>query len=103
VHETDMTKAFNYDVLRDCGNRSGASPDLHSSTVGKFTCVEPVSLQFTFEVQLATPFRWGKAKHSETPLVHFVIVATEYKPEIGIQYACLNASLSMEDIRSGRN
>lgn len=72
--------------------------------VGKFTCVEPVSLQFAFEVQTRNTFLEGvKLAIQETPLIAFCYrCQQEYKPEIGIQYACPQCRSSMEDIRSGR-
>jgi hydrogenase nickel incorporation protein HypA/HybF len=72
--------------------------------VGKFTCVEPVSLQFAFEVQTRNTFL-GETKLliQETPLIAFCHhCQQEYQPEIGIQYACPKCNSPMEDIRSGR-
>jgi len=72
--------------------------------VGKFTCVEPVSLQFAFEVQTRNTFLDGtKLIIQETPLIAFCHhCQQEYQPEIGIQYACPECNSPMEDIRSGR-
>ncbi len=73
-------------------------------TVGKFTCVEPVSLQFAFEVQARNTFLEGAVLQiQETPLIAFCHPCQqEYLPEIGIQYACPQCQSPMEDIRSGR-
>ena len=73
-------------------------------TVGQFTCVEPVSLQFAFEVQTRNTFLEGATLViQETPLIAFCHrCSREYRPEIGIQYACPECSSPMEDIRSGR-
>jgi hydrogenase nickel incorporation protein HypA/HybF len=73
-------------------------------TVGQFTCVEPASLQFAFEVQIRNTFLDGaKLVIQETPLIAFCHrCQQEYRPEIGIQYACPDCSSPMEDIRSGR-
>jgi hydrogenase nickel incorporation protein HypA/HybF len=73
-------------------------------TVGEFTCVEPVSLQFAFEVQTCNTFLEGaKLAIRETPLIAFCHrCQQEYRPEIGIQYACPQCRAPMEDIRSGR-
>jgi len=72
--------------------------------VGKFTCVEPVSLQFAFEVQTRNTFLDGtKLIIQETPLIAFCHhCQQEYQPEIGIQYACPECNSPMEDVRSGR-
>lgn len=72
--------------------------------VGKFTCVEPVSLQFAFDVQSRNTFLDGaKLRIQETPLIAFCHrCQQEYRPEIGIQYACPQCRSPMDDIRSGR-
>jgi len=72
--------------------------------VGKFTCVEPVSLQFAFEVQTRNTFlNETKLIIQEMPLIAFCHhCQQEYQPEIGIQYACPECNSPMEDIRSGR-
>lgn len=73
-------------------------------TVGQFTCVEPVSLQFAFEVQTRGTFLDGAALViRETPLIAFCHPCQqEYQPEIGVQYACPTCHSPMDDIRSGR-
>jgi hydrogenase nickel incorporation protein HypA/HybF len=72
--------------------------------VGKFTCVEPISLQFAFEVQTRGTFLEGsKLVIKETPLIAFCHTCQqEYFPEIGWQYACSRCHSPMDDIRSGR-
>lgn len=72
--------------------------------VGKFTCVEPVSLQFAFEVQTHNTFLDGvRLEIKETPLIAFCHTCQQkYKPEIGLQYSCPICTTPMEDIRSGR-
>lgn len=73
-------------------------------TVGQFTCVEPASLLFAFEVQTRNTFLEGsKLVIQETPLIAFCHrCQSQYRPEIGIQYACPKCHSPMEDIRSGR-
>ena len=72
--------------------------------VGQFTCVEPVSLQFAFEVQTRNTFLDGaQLVIQETPLIAFChSCQKEYQPEIGIQYACPTCRSPLDDIRSGR-
>lgn len=72
--------------------------------VGKFTCVEPASLQFAFEVQTRNTFlEKVKLIIQETPLIAFCHrCQQEYSPQIGLHYACPECNSSMEDIRSGR-
>jgi hydrogenase nickel incorporation protein HypA/HybF len=105
MHETDMTKALILTV-KDWWE---AQPEGHRVsqihlTVGQFTCVEPASLQFAFEVQTRNTFLDGaKLLIRETPLIAFChSCQQEYRPEIGIQYACPTCRSPMEDIRSGR-
>lgn len=105
MHETDMTKALIVTV-RDWWE---AQPErvkvakIHL-IVGKFTCVEPDSLQFAFEVQTRNSFLEGvKLAIAETPLIAFCHQCQqEYQPEIGLQYSCPTCHSPMEDIRSGR-
>ncbi len=72
--------------------------------VGRFTCVEPVSLQFAYEVQTQSTFLANtELVICETPLIAFCHTCQhEYEPEMGLQYACPTCQAPMEDIRSGR-
>jgi hydrogenase nickel incorporation protein HypA/HybF len=105
MHETDMTKALLITVKDwyDSQPESYKIDKIHL-TVGQFTCVEPASLQFAFEVQTKNTFLKGvKLEIKETPLIAFCHHCNqEYKPEIGLRYACPDCNASMEDIRSGR-
>lgn len=104
MHETDMTKALIL-TLKDWWEGEGypAIARVHL-VVGKFTCVEPVSLQFAFEIQTRNTFLDGvELVIRETPLIAFCHTCqAEYSPEIGIQYACPTCQSPMDDIRSGR-
>ncbi|MBD2098224.1 hydrogenase maturation nickel metallochaperone HypA [Trichocoleus sp. FACHB-591] len=105
MHETDMTKALILTV-KDWWEAQPEQPKVSRVhlTVGKCTCVEPVSLQFAFEVQTRNTFLEGaKLAIAETPLIAFChSCQAEYAPEIGLQYACPQCQSPMEDIRSGR-
>ena len=105
MHETDMTKALILTV-KDWQESQAKNPQISCIhlIVGKFTGVEPVSLQFAFEVQTKNTFLDGaKLVIQETPLIAFChSCQTEYYPEIGIQYACPQCKSPMDDIRSGR-
>jgi hydrogenase nickel incorporation protein HypA/HybF len=105
MHETDMTKALILTVKEwwESQPEKTEISKVHL-TVGKFTCVEPVSLQFAFEVQTRNTFLEGAVLQiQETPLIAFCHPCQqEYLPEIGIQYACPQCQSPMEDIRSGR-
>lgn len=105
MHETDMTKALILTVT-DWQESQIENPQIACIhlIVGKFTCVEPVSLLFAFEVQTKNTFLEGvKLVIQETPLIAFCHnCQAEYSPEIGIQYACPQCKSPMDDIRSGR-
>jgi hydrogenase nickel incorporation protein HypA/HybF len=105
MHETDMTKALIITV-RDWYESQAERAKIAKIhlVVGKFTCVEPVSLQFAFEVQTRNTFlAETELVIKETPLIAFCHVCQqEYFPEIGLQYACPYCQSPMEDIRSGR-
>ncbi|WP_315790596.1 hydrogenase maturation nickel metallochaperone HypA [Fischerella sp. JS2] len=105
MHETDMTKALIFTV-KDWWESQPERPQISQIhlIVGKFTCVEPASLQFAFEVQTHDTFLEGvKLVIKETPLIAFCHrCQREYLPQIGWQYACPECNSPMEDIRSGR-
>ncbi|WP_017663517.1 hydrogenase maturation nickel metallochaperone HypA [Baaleninema simplex] len=105
MHETDMTKALILTV-KDWWESQPERPNVRCVhlTVGQFTCVEPASLQFAFEVQTRNTFLEGATLEiRETPLIAFCHSCNaEYRPQIGLQYACPNCGSPMEDIRSGR-
>ncbi len=105
MHETDMTKALIMTV-KDWYASQPEQPQIQKVhlVVGKFTCVEPASLQFTFQSQIKNTFLEGaELVIQETPLIAFCHVCQqEYHPEIGIGYACPTCQTPMEDIRSGR-
>ncbi|WP_421656556.1 hydrogenase maturation nickel metallochaperone HypA [Leptothermofonsia sp. ETS-13] len=105
MHEVDMTRAL---IVTLSDWLTSQSETLQISkvhlVVGEFTCVEPVSLQFAFEVQTRGTFLEGATLEiQEIPLIAFCHrCQQEYRPEIGIQYACPDCRSPMEDIRSGR-
>jgi hydrogenase nickel incorporation protein HypA/HybF len=105
MHETDMTKALILTV-KDWWESQSEPLNIEKIhlIVGKFTCVEPVSLQFAFEVQTRNTFLEGvKLVIQETPLIAFChSCKQEYVPEIGLRYDCPECHSPMEDIRSGR-
>jgi hydrogenase nickel incorporation protein HypA/HybF len=105
MHETDMTKALIMTV-KQWYFEQPEPPNISSVhlTVGKFTCVEPVSLEFAFDVQTRNTFLAGtRLEIAQTPLIAYCHhCQQEYYPEIGIKYACGTCGSPMEDIRSGR-
>lgn len=105
MHETDMTKALILTV-KDWYDSQLEKPKIEKIhlIVGQFTCVEPVSLKFAFEAQASNTFLKNvELVIKEKPLIAFCHhCQREYRPEIGIQYACPDCNCPMEDIRSGR-
>ncbi len=105
MHETDMTQALIVTVRDWWESQPQQLPigTVHL-VVGKFTCVEPASLQFAFDVQTRNTFLDGATLEiRETPLIAFCHVCQrDYRPEIGKHYACPTCQEPMDDIRSGR-
>ncbi|MDJ0634063.1 MAG: hydrogenase maturation nickel metallochaperone HypA [Xenococcaceae cyanobacterium MO_188.B29] len=105
MHETDMTKALILTV-KDWYNSQPEKPKIEKIhlIVGQFTCVEPMSLRFAFDIQTRHTFLEGvELAIEETPLIAFCHTCQqEYQPQIGLQYSCPNCNSPMEDIRSGR-
>lgn len=105
MHETDMTKALIL-TIKDWFNEQSEKQKIEKIhlLVGQFTCVEPVSLQFAFEIQTRNTFLDGaELVIKDIPLVAYCHTCEkEYSPEIGLQYSCPDCRSPMEDIRSGR-
>ena len=105
MHETDMTKALIMTV-QDWYDSQPEKPRIEKIhlMVGEFTCVEPVSLQFAFEVQTQKTFLEGvELVIKDIPLIAYChSCKQDYKPQIGLQYSCPTCRSPMEDIRSGR-
>ncbi len=105
MHEVDMTKSLILTV-KDWQNNQPKKNTIETIylVVGEFTCVEPASLQFAFEVQTKNTFLAGtKLVIKETPLIAFCHQCQqEYQPKIGRKYTCPTCDRPMEDIRSGR-
>jgi hydrogenase nickel incorporation protein HypA/HybF len=105
MHETDMTKALILTIKDWAGSQPQPTQiEKVHLVVGKFTCVEPVSLKFAFEVQTRNSFLEGvELVIKDIPLIAFCHgCQQEYQPQIGLQYSCPDCHSPMEDIRSGR-
>lgn len=105
MHETDMTKALIFTVKDWLAEQPGhPTVERVHLTVGAFTCVEPASLVFAFQAQTQGTFlSEAELVIEETPLVAFCHACQqEYRPEMGLQYACPTCQAPMDDIRSGR-
>lgn len=105
MHETDMTKALILTV-REWWEAQPQRPQVQKIhlIVGDFTCVEPVSLQFAFEVQTRDTFLANaQLVIQSTPLIAYCHTCqTDYRPDINRQYACPQCQSPLDDIRSGR-
>ncbi|MBX2863327.1 MAG: hydrogenase maturation nickel metallochaperone HypA [Leptolyngbyaceae cyanobacterium MAG.088] len=105
MHETDMTKALIV-TIQDWWDAQPERPTIQKVhlIVGAFTCVEPASLQFAFDVQTQGTFLDGsELVIKDIPLVaHCHTCRADYTPDVGSQYACPTCNSPMEDIRSGR-
>ncbi len=105
MHETDMTKALIL-TMKDWYREQSDKLQIEKIhlIVGEFTCVEPMSLKFAFEVQTRNTFLEGvELIIKDIPLIAFCHTCQqEYKPIIGLQYSCPDCQAPMEDIRSGR-
>lgn len=105
MHETDMTKALILTV-REWWESQPERPSVARVhlTVGQFTCVEPASLHFAFQIQTQGTFlENAELRIQETPLIaHCHTCQADYRPEIGQHYACPSCHSPMDDIRSGR-
>ncbi len=105
MHETDMTKALIVTVKGWLAEQTGdpVVERVHL-TVGAFTCVKPASLQFAFQAQTQGTFLEGvELMIQDTPLIAFCHrCQQEYRPQMGLHYACPACQSPMDDIRSGR-
>jgi hydrogenase nickel incorporation protein HypA/HybF len=105
MHETDMTRALII-TLQDWWEAQPDRPKVTKIhlTVGEFTCVEPASLEFAFAVQTRQTFLQDATLIiHETPLVAFCHTCQQdYRPQVGLRYACPSCAGPMIDIRSGR-
>ena len=105
MHETDMTKAL-IQTVKEWWKKQPTLPNIQKIhlLVGEFTCVEPMSLKFAFEVQTKDTFLDGvELIIKDSPLIAFCHPCQqEYLPKVGERYACPTCHSPMEDIRSGR-
>lgn len=104
-HEVDMTKALIMS-LRDWYETQGEQTPIARVrlVVGQFTCVEPQLLRSAFARQKQGTFLDGaEIVIRESPFVAFCAKCeAEYRPELGLEYACPTCRAPLHDIRSGR-
>lgn len=105
MHEVDMTRSLVL-TLRDWWESQPDRPQISRVhlRVGDFTCVEPAGLVFAFDAYREGTFLAAAELVVESvPLVAFCHACqADYRPEMGLHYACPTCGAPMEDIRSGR-
>lgn len=105
MHEVDMTKALII-TIRDWQDAQPEPVKIEKIhlIVGEFTCVEPVSLEFAFAAATKNTFLDGvPLMIKDVPLIAYCHPCQkEYRPSMGLQYACPDCHHPMDDIRSGR-
>jgi hydrogenase nickel incorporation protein HypA/HybF len=105
MHEVDMTRSLVL-TLRDWWESQPDRPHISRVhlRVGDFTCVEPMGLVFAFDAYKEGTFLAAAELAIESvPLVAFCHACqSDYRPEVGLHYACPTCGAPMEDIRSGR-
>ena len=72
--------------------------------VGQFTCVEPGLLRTAFARQkLGTFLEDAEIVIRESPFVAYCRTCdAEYRPDLGMEYACPTCRAALDEIRSGR-
>ena len=105
-HEVDMTKALILS-LREWWKGQDERLPVKSVIlrVGEFTCVEPQLLVTAFARQRKeTPFlqEADLVIRESLFIAHCRACREDYRPEIGLHYACPACKAPMDEIRSGR-
>ena len=105
-HEVDMTKALIMSLQEWWAQEADPQPVKSVILqVGEFTCVEPKMLVRSFARQrLSVPFlrEANLLIHSIPFIAYCRICLKDYKPNLGLQYACPHCNASLDEIRSGR-
>lgn len=104
-HEVDMTKALIMSLREWYETQAEPLPIAQVRlVVGQFTCVEPQLLRSAFTRQKQGTF----LEKAEIVIRESVFIAycakceAEYRPELGLEYACPACRSPLHDIRSGR-
>jgi len=104
-HEVDMTKALIMSLREWYGTQAEPPPIARVRlVVGQFTCVEPQLLRSAFARQKRGTFL-DKAEivvRESAFVAYCAKCEAEYRPELGLEYACPTCRAPLHDIRSGR-
>lgn len=104
-HEVDMTKALIMSLRDWYATQAEPQPVRRVRlVVGQFTCVEPDLLRTSFARQKQGTFlEKAEIVIRESPFIAFCQTCEkEYRPDIGLEYACPTCGAAMDEIRSGR-
>jgi hydrogenase nickel incorporation protein HypA/HybF len=105
-HEVDMTKVLIMSLKAWWAEESNQQPVRSVILqVGDFTCVEPDLLVSSFAQQrLSVPFlQQAKLVIRQVPFVAYCrFCSQDYRPDLGLHYACPTCHAPLHDIRSGR-
>ena len=105
-HEVDMTKALILS-LKEWWAEAQEARQVRAVIlqVGDFTCVEPDLLTRSFAQQrLSVPFLQDAELviHPIPFVAHCRACVQDYRPDLGLHYACPTCQAPLHDIRSGR-
>lgn len=104
-HEVDMTKALIMSLKEWWAGQPERRPVRRVILeVGAFTCVEPGLLRTAFARQRRGTFLQGaELEIRESPFIaRCRACRQEYRPEIGLRYACPTCGAALDEIISGR-
>ncbi|MGO8670685.1 MAG: hydrogenase maturation nickel metallochaperone HypA [Capsulimonadaceae bacterium] len=104
-HEIDMTRALIVSLKEWYREQREPLPVRNVClVVGKFTCVEPDLLRSSFARQrMGTFLEKADLVIRETEFVAFCARCNaEYRPDIGLEYACPACRAPLGEVRSGR-
>ncbi|MDQ2731446.1 MAG: hydrogenase maturation nickel metallochaperone HypA [Armatimonadota bacterium] len=104
-HEVDMTKALIMSLKEWRAAQPAALPVKRVMlVVGQFTCVEPALLASAFTRQKQNTFlQDAELVIRDSPFIAYCEKCEdEYRPEIGLRYACPACGATLDEIRSGR-
>ena len=104
-HEIDMTKALIVSLKEWYREQREPLPVAKVClVVGKFTCVEPDLLRTSFATQKKGTFLAdAEIVVRETEFIAYCRACDrEYRPDLGLEYACPDCRAPLGDVRSGR-
>lgn len=104
-HEVDMTRALIIALREWQADHPHAQPIRRVTLgVGQFTCVEPELLRTSFAQQKSGTFLAAAELiiHNIPFIAYCCTCQQEYRPALGLRYACPTCNAPLHEIRSGR-